>query len=63
MSATETLGLVQKALNRSNVFRWYSQFRDGRDLVEYYERGGRPIYIRIEVNITAIADLDKNDHQ
>jgi hypothetical protein len=33
-SATETLVLVQKtygneALNRSNVLRWYSRFRDG----------------------------------
>jgi hypothetical protein len=35
---TETLVLVYKAygnevLNRSNVFRWYSRFRDGRELV------------------------------
>jgi len=39
LSATETLLLVQKAygneaLNRSNVFRWYSRFRGGRELVE-----------------------------
>ena len=43
LSATETLVLVQKAsgneaLNRSNVFRWYSRFRDGRELVEDDER-------------------------
>ena len=35
LSATETVILVQKAyrneaVNRSNVFRWYSRFRDGR---------------------------------
>jgi hypothetical protein len=35
LSATETLVLVQKAygdeaLNRSNVFRWYPRFRDGK---------------------------------
>jgi hypothetical protein len=47
LSATETRVLVQKAygneaLNRSNVFRWYSRFRDGRELVEDDERGGRP---------------------
>jgi hypothetical protein len=47
LSATETLILVQKAygneaLNRSNVLRWYSRFRDGRELVEDDERGGRP---------------------
>jgi len=38
LSGTETLVLVQKAygkedLNRWNVFRWYSRFRDGRELV------------------------------
>jgi transposase len=47
LSATETLVLVQKAygneaLNRSNVLRWYSRFRDGRELLEDDERGGRP---------------------
>jgi hypothetical protein len=45
LSATETLVLVQKAygneaLNRLNVFRWYSRFRDGRELVKDDERGG-----------------------
>ena len=65
--ATETLVLVQKAcgneaLNRSNVFRWYSQFRDGRRLVDD-ERCGRPKSTRTEVNIAAVADFVKNDHQ
>jgi hypothetical protein len=41
--ATGALKLVQKAyggeaVNRSNVFRWYSPFRDGRELVEDGER-------------------------
>jgi histone-lysine N-methyltransferase SETMAR len=49
-----------EAVNRSNVFRWYSRFRDGRDLVEDYERGGRPKSTRTEVNIIAVADLIKN---
>jgi hypothetical protein len=47
LSGTETLVLVQKAygneaLNRSNVFRGYSQFRDRRELEDDDERGGRP---------------------
>jgi hypothetical protein len=68
LSATETLVLVQKAygneaLNQSNVFRWYSRFRDGRELVEDDERGGRPKSTRTEVNITAVADLVKNDRR
>jgi len=46
LSATETLVLMQKAyvneaLNGSNVFRWYSLFRDGREMVDD-ERGGFP---------------------
>ena len=66
--ATETLVLVQKAygneaLNRSNVFRWYSRFRDGRELVEDDERDGRPKSTRTEVNIAAVADLVKNDRR
>jgi hypothetical protein len=69
LSATETLVLVQKAygnegLNRSNVFGWYSRFRDGRELVENGERGGRPKSTRTEVNIAAVAaNLIKNDRR
>ena len=68
LSATETLVLVQKAygnegMNRSNVFRWYSRFRDGRELVEDDVRDGRPKSIGTEVNIAAVADFVKNDRQ
>jgi len=64
LPATETLVLVQKtygneALNRSNVFRWYSRFRDGRELVQVDERVGRPKSFRTDVNIAAVADLVK----
>jgi hypothetical protein len=56
LTATETLALVQKAyrseaLNRSNAFRWYSQFREGRKLVDDDERGGRSKSIRTVINI------------
>ena len=68
LSATETLVLVQKAygneiLNRSNVFRWYSRFRDWWELVEDDERDGRPKSTSTEVNIAALADLVKNDRR
>jgi len=64
LSATETLVSVQKAygnkaLNRSNVFRWYSRFRDGRELVEDDERGGRSKSTRTEVTFAAVVDLVK----
>ena len=66
LSVTEILVLVQEAygnetLNRSKVFSWYSRFRDGRDLVEDDERGGRPKSFRTEVNNSAVADLVTND--
>jgi hypothetical protein len=68
LSATETLVLVQKAygneaVNRSNVFRWYSRFRGERELVEDDERGGRPKSTRTEVNIAGVANLVKNDRR
>jgi hypothetical protein len=68
LSATETLILVQRAygneaLNLSNVFRWYSRFRDGRKLVEDDEKSGRPQSTRTEVNIASVADLVKNDRR
>ena len=50
-----------EALNRSKVFKWYSRFRDGRELEEDGERGGRPKSTRTEVNIAAVAHLVKND--
>jgi histone-lysine N-methyltransferase SETMAR len=40
-----------------------SRFRDGRELVEDDERGGRPKSNRTEVNIAAVADLFKNDRR
>jgi hypothetical protein len=60
LSATEALLLVQKAygsevVNRSMVFRCYYRFRDGSELVEVYERGGRPKSTRTEVNIASVA--------
>ena len=68
LSETETLVLVQKnygngAVNRSKVFRWYSRFRDGRELVEDDKRGGHPKSTRTEVNIAAVAYLVKNDRR
>jgi hypothetical protein len=68
LSVTEALGLVQKAngneaLNQSKVFRLYSRFRDGKDLVENDERSSRPKSTRTEVNIVAVADLVKNNRR
>jgi hypothetical protein len=59
LSETETPVLVHpcfgnEAVNRSNVVRRHSRFRDRRELVEE-ESGGRPKSTRTEVNIAAVA--------
>ena len=66
LTATETPLLLQKAygneaLNRSNVFRWYSRFLVGKEQVEDGEKSGSPKSTRTEVNIAAVADLVRND--
>jgi hypothetical protein len=48
-------------LKRSNVFRWYSKFRGGRELVEDDKRGDRPNSTGTEVTIATVFDLVKND--
>ena len=50
-----------EALDLSKVFRWYSRFREGRELVGDDERGGLPKPTRPEVNIAAVANLVKNE--
>jgi hypothetical protein len=54
-------GLWDVALNRSKIFRLFSQLRDGRELVENDERGGHPKSKRTEAHIAAVADLVKNE--
>jgi len=51
------------AVNGPIVFRRYSRFRDGRELVEDDESGGRPKSTLTEVNIAAADDLVKNDRR
>ena len=68
LSAIETLVLAQKAygneaLNGSNVFRWWSRFRDGRELVDDDERDSHLKSTRTEVIIAAVDSLVKNDRR
>jgi len=61
-SATETLQMVNAAygdqvLPRSNVFRWYGRFRDGREDTEDDHRSGRPTECRNDNNVEKISQL------
>ena len=55
-SETETLQMVNaaygdQAVSRSNVFRWYVLFRDGREVIEDDPRSGRPTECRNDNNV------------
>jgi len=59
---TETLQMVNaaygdQALSRSNVFRWYGRFRDGREDIEDDPRSGRPTECRNDNNVEKISQL------
>ena len=61
-SATETLQTVNaaygdQALTRSNVFRWYGRFRDGREDTEDDPRSGRPTECPNDNNVEKISQL------
>ena len=61
-SATETLQMVNvaygdQALPRSNVFRWFGRFRDGREDIEDDPRSGRTTDCRNENNVQKIYQL------
>jgi len=46
-----------QALSRSNVFRWYGRFRDGREDVEDDPSSGRPTERRNDNNVEKISQL------
>jgi hypothetical protein len=61
-TATETVEMVHaaygdEALMRSNVFRGYGRYREGREDVQYDPRSCRPSEFRTEGNIEKIRQL------
>ena len=46
-----------QALSRSNVFRWYGRFRDGREDTEDDRRSGRPTACRNDNNVEMISQV------
>jgi len=58
----ETLQMVNaaygdQALSRSNVFRWYGRFHDGREDIEDDPRSGRPTECCNDNNVEKISQL------
>ncbi len=59
MNGVETYRMMKTAygddcLSRSNIFEWFSKFRDGRQSVEDDERTGRPCTSRTDTNVEAV---------
>jgi hypothetical protein len=66
-SAMETLQMVNaaygdQALSRSNVFRWYGRFRDGREDTEDNPRSDRRTVCRNDNNAEKISQMLLQNH-
>lgn len=62
ISAAETLRMVQKAfgesaMSKKNVYKWYNDFKDGRERVEDLQRPGRPSTSTDEQHVKKIKEL------
>jgi len=62
ISAAETLRMLQKAfgdqtMSQKNVYKWYKQFKEGRESVEDENRSGRPLTSTDEQHVNEIKNL------
>jgi len=62
ISAAETFRMLQKAfgdttMSQKNVYKWYKDFKEGRERVEDLERPGRPSTSTDEQHVKKIKDL------
>ena len=68
MNATETCGKLKEAyeedaLSRAQIFRWFKDFSEGRDLVEDEPRTGRPTTSKTDVNVERVKSLVRSDRR
>ena len=62
ISAAETLRMLQKAfgdsaMSKKNVYKWYNDFKEGRERVDDLERSGRPSTSTDEQHVNQIKEL------
>jgi len=65
---TQTLPLIKEAyknevLSKAQVFRWHSEFRNGRESVEDLERCGHPSTATSDKSIAKVRDLLNSDRR
>ena len=61
-SAAETLGMLQKAfgdkiMSQKNIYKWFKDFKEGRESVEDEQRPRRPSTSTDEQHVNQIKDL------
>ena len=61
ISAAETLRMLQKAFGNStkspqNVYKWYKDFKEGRERVDDLERSGRPSTSADDQHVNKVKD-------
>ncbi|UYV71021.1 hypothetical protein LAZ67_8001448 [Cordylochernes scorpioides] len=60
-NASETFAMITEAykedtLSRAQVFRWFNEFKNGRESVEDMERSGRPSTSRVEETVAKVKE-------
>lgn len=53
----------EHALSRAQVFRWFNEFKNGRESVEDMERSGRPSTSRVDETVAKVKELLDSDRR
>ena len=67
-TASETFAMITEAykedsLSRAQVFRWFNEFKNGRESVEDMERSGRPSTSRVDETVAKVKELLDSDRR
>ena len=62
ISAAETLRWLRKSFGNSNIsqkntYKWYKDFKDGRERVDDLERSGRSLTVTVDQHVNKVKEL------